>query len=102
MHAPEADLQAMEKLVTQIKQGPLPEAKPFTAQTRFVADLGLKSLELIGLVFICEQTFNVNLTSHPGLLAKLHTVGQAIDAIRQLQQGELPEHQSPLHQAGVL
>lgn len=102
MNAPDVDLRVMEKLVTQIRQNPAAQTKPFTPQTRFVADLGLKSLELIGLVFICEQTFNVQLTAHPGLIAKLHTVGQALDVIHLLQQGGVPEHYSPLQEADAL
>jgi len=81
----------MQRLVLQIQQGSTPDTGSFSAQSRFVTDLGMKSLELIGLVFICEQTFGVSLISQPGLLAKLETIGQAVDAIRKLQLGYLPE-----------
>jgi acyl carrier protein len=79
-----ATVETIQVLIEQLR----PEAPPMTPmgrETRFVADLGLASLELIGLVFLCEQAFSVSLISEPGLLATLHTVGQTVDALRQLQ-----------------
>jgi len=75
---------ALCELLQQLRNGaPLPtELRP---GTRFVNDLGLASLELIGLVFLCEQAFGVNLIDQPSLLARLQTVGETIDAIRDLQ-----------------
>jgi acyl carrier protein len=77
-------IQALRQLIEQLRET-APESLEVNAQTRFVGDLGLASLELIGLVFLCEQTFSVNLVEQNGLLAKIQTVGQAVDAIRSLQ-----------------
>ena len=69
-----------ESLVAQLRAD-IPIAKPFSRDTRFVADVGLCSLDMVGLVFLCEQTFQVDLTSEPELVPTLHTIGQVIDAI---------------------
>jgi len=84
MNAQLPSVHAIQQLIEQLR----PEAAAGTQvcrETRFVTDLGLASLELIGLVFLCEQTFSVNLISQPGLLSKLHTVGQTVDALLGLQ-----------------
>jgi acyl carrier protein len=95
---PFATATTMEALVRQIQRQPIP-ANDFGPHSRFVADLGMKSLELIGLVFICEQTFGVSLVSRPGLLARLQSVGEAIEAIRLLQNGSFPEELVPNQKA---
>jgi acyl carrier protein len=76
---------AMQRLITQVRGEEAPQLSEVTRDTRFVSDLGFASLELIGLVFLCEQTFEVALVSQPGLLAKLQTIGEAVDAIGELQ-----------------
>lgn len=47
-------------------------------QTRFVEDLGLDSLTLVALVFICEEEFQVSMVDQGEELAKLHTVGDTL------------------------
>jgi acyl carrier protein len=79
---------ALRGLIEQLRET-MPESLEVNAQTRFVGDLGLASLELIGLVFLCEQTFSVNLVEQSGLLARIQTVGQAVEAIRSLQEESL-------------
>jgi acyl carrier protein len=75
---------AMTELIQQIRgQQPLPGV--ITHETRFMADLGLDSMQVIGLAFLWEQTFGVSISEQEDLLARLETVGQAIDAIRSMQ-----------------
>jgi acyl carrier protein len=84
MSAQSATIRGIQQLVRQLRPDAPPDT-PLSRETRFVADLGLASLELIGLVFLCEQTFSVSLIDQPGLLARLHTVGETVDALRKLQ-----------------
>jgi acyl carrier protein len=42
-------------------------------------------MQVIGLAFLWEQRFAVSISDQEDLLARLETVGQAIDAIRTLQ-----------------
>ncbi len=81
-----ADIGTFRRLISQVKQMEIGEVN-VTPETRFGADLGMKSLELVGLVFMCEQTFGVSLVSRPGLLVKLQTVGEAVETIRLMQCG---------------
>jgi acyl carrier protein len=77
--------ECMRALIEQLRDGePLDTA--VNSGTRFIADLGLSSMELIGLVFLCEQTFQVDLVNSGTPLADLRTVGQAVDRIQSLQQ----------------
>jgi acyl carrier protein len=77
---------AMEELLAQLKPDET-ERVTLSPDTRFVMDLGLSSMQLIGLVYLCEQTFKVSLVSQRGLLQRLNTVGQAVAAIGALQRG---------------
>jgi acyl carrier protein len=79
-----ATLEALQLLTEQVRGAPLPE--PLRRETRFVDDLGMASVELIGLVFLCEQRFVVELVNQRGLLATLKTAGLTIDAIERLKQ----------------
>jgi acyl carrier protein len=78
-----ATVDALQSLIENLLGEPV--SQPVRRDTRFVQDLGLASLHLIGLVYLCEQTFNVSLVSRAGLLATLHTVGETVDAIVTLQ-----------------
>lgn len=86
MSAQPATVHGIQQLIDQLRPD-APLKTPLSRETRFVADLGLASLELIGLVFLCEQTFSVSLIDQPGLLATLHTVGETVDALSRLQTG---------------
>lgn len=86
MDNPTADLSTFRQLISQVKQVEIDEDH-LSLETRFAADLGMKSLEIVGLVFMCEQTFGVSLVTRPGLLVKLQTVGEAVEAIRLMQNG---------------
>lgn len=86
MDTPRVSLDQLQQLMLQIRPDD-PLTVPFTMQSRFVEDLGMKSLELTGFVFACEQAFGVSLFERPGLLAKLLTVGATLHAIDQLQCG---------------
>lgn len=81
-----ASLDSMQRLIAQLRQEGSCHSAEVTAETRFVADLGFASLELIALVFLCEQAFDVSLASQPALLAELQTVGGTVEAICKLQQ----------------
>jgi hypothetical protein len=50
----------------------------------------MASVELIGLVFLCEQRFSVGLVNQRGLLATLKTAGPTIDTIGSLQASGKP------------
>lgn len=49
-----------------------------TAETRFVEDLGLDSMTLVALVFLCEEAFGIDLEGHGEKLAGLLTVGDSL------------------------
>jgi acyl carrier protein len=79
-----ASIENMSELIRQIR-GDASLPGPITAGSRFMADLGLDSLQVIGLVFLWEQHYGVAMSEHEELLASLDTVGQAVAAIRALQ-----------------
>jgi acyl carrier protein len=60
------------------------------AESRFMADLGLDSMQVVGLVFLWEHTFDVSIGDQEEFLSRLDTVGQAIDALRLLQTSVVP------------
>lgn len=82
------DIDTMSALIRQVR-GDVPLPGPVTAASRFMADLGLDSLQVVGLVFLWEQQYGVSMSGQEELLANLQTVGQAMDAIRALQSGSL-------------
>jgi acyl carrier protein len=86
MNVHPATLDSLRDLIRQI-HAERPLDVVVGADTRFVTDLGFTSLELIGLVFLCEQSFGVSLIDQGGLLSQLRTVGQAVTAIDNLQHG---------------
>jgi acyl carrier protein len=80
-----ASVSSLSNLIVQLREGQvLPDIGP---ATRFIEDLGLASLELVALVYMCEETFQVPLATQMGLLASLRTVGQTVEAIQRLQPG---------------
>jgi acyl carrier protein len=74
----------MSELIRQVR-GDAPLPGPVTAGSRFMADLGLDSLQVVGLVFLWEKQYGVAMSEQEELLAGLQTVGQAVEAIRSLQ-----------------
>jgi len=52
-----------------------------TSESRFLEDLGLTSIQLVDLVMALEERFNVEIEDVD--LAKLRTVGQTIDYLKQ-------------------
>ncbi len=77
-------IEAMRQLIEQVRDGVALKAE-VQHETRFVQDLGFASLELVGLVFLCERTFKVRLANRSDLISRMQTVGQAMDAIHSLQ-----------------
>ena len=52
-----------------------------TLESRYLEDLGLTSIQLVDLVMAIEERFNVEIEDVD--LAKLRTVGQTIDYLKQ-------------------
>lgn len=52
-----------------------------TLESRYLEDLGLTSIQLVDLVMAIEQRFNVEIEDVD--LAKLRTVGQTVDYLKQ-------------------
>jgi len=95
MSSPNATLEALQLLVEQLRDTRLPA--PLRRDDSYVDDLGFASVELVGLVFLCEQRFGVELVSQRGLLKTLKTAGLTVDAINRLQgttDGKLTAHGS--------
>ena len=76
-------LAVLQDLIIQILPEPVPRASLMPG-TRLVADIGLESIDLIGLIYLCEQQFGVDLVSQGELLAKISTVGEVLDFIEAL------------------
>lgn len=84
MNTQSVTIEVMRQLIEQLRDG-VPLQTEVRHETRFSEDLGLGSLELVGLVFLCEQTFNISLIDRSDLITRIRTVGQAMDTIRSLQ-----------------
>jgi acyl carrier protein len=96
-------LQSFQRLIEQIRGGE-PLAAVAGRDTRLVEDLGMASLELIALVYLCEQTFEVSLVRLSGQLETLRTAGQCVDALVALQGSALDPTTEPhggAHPAGA-
>jgi len=52
-----------------------------TLESRYLEDLGLTSIQLVDLVMAIEERFNVEIEDVD--LAKLRTVGQTVDYLKQ-------------------
>jgi acyl carrier protein len=76
-------LEALQDLIIQILPEPVPRTS-ILPETRLVADMGLESIDLIGLIYLCEQRFSVDLVSQGELLANITTVGEVLDFITTL------------------
>src|SRR6185369_12376134 len=76
----------MQALIDGMRRTSDAQSIPLRGELKFVADLGFTSLELIGLVRLCEQTFGVTLVTQQALLDRIQTVDQALQAIADLQQ----------------
>jgi acyl carrier protein len=57
------------------------QEKDVRLDSRYLEDLGLTSIQLVDLVMAIEQRFNVEIEDVD--LAKLRTVGQTIDYLKQ-------------------
>lgn len=81
----EATIDSMRRLIEQLRPGwRLPvDIGPDTHLTK---TLGLTSLELVGLLFLCQRTFNVTLITTDDVMTSMQTVGQAVSTVR-AQQG---------------
>lgn len=71
-----ADDGLWQAVVTAIaKVRPLPDGVQPTPQTRLREDLGLESYDLLGMVFLLEERFDVNILA--AMPPDLATVGEA-------------------------
>ena len=59
--------------------------KDATAESRFIEDLNLDSIDLVGLVSEMEEEFGVIVGEQ--LLRTFHTVGDAVECLRDLRNG---------------
>jgi acyl carrier protein len=57
------------------------QEKDVTLESRYLEDLGLTSIQLVDLVMAIEERFNVEIEDVD--LAKLRTVGQTVDYLKQ-------------------
>jgi len=57
------------------------QAEDVTLESRYLEDLGLTSIQLVDLVMAIEERFNVEIEDVD--LAKLRTVGQTVDYLKQ-------------------
>ena len=72
-------LEMIGDLVRQVSRG----AKdiPITAETRFVDDLNMSSIELLSFIILCETAFDVRLVGRGELFARTVTAGAALHFI---------------------
>lgn len=81
----EANMENMKQLIGQLRRGwKLPQ--DFGPETHLIKNLGLTSLELIGLIFLCQNRFKVSLITTDDVTTRIQTVGQAVNMVR-AQQG---------------
>jgi acyl carrier protein len=50
-----------------------------TEDTRFIDDIGMDSITLVALVFLCEERFGLDLSGHADQVGELLTLGQSLD-----------------------
>jgi acyl carrier protein len=55
-----------------------------TRETQMAADLMMDSISLVSLMALCEEFFQINLQDSGESVAKIETVGDALDLISQL------------------
>jgi acyl carrier protein len=77
-------LEVLRDLIVRIAPRDI-ERSEVQYDTRLVEDLGLKSLELISLVAVCEETFRVELIERGDLLSNISTVADVLAFISKLQ-----------------
>jgi acyl carrier protein len=75
-------LEALREVIGEIRRDLDPHC--IHPPSRLVDELGLRSLELIGLIVKCEQRFAVSLISRAESLAEIATVGQLMALIAEL------------------
>lgn len=73
-------IKALSDIIFQVTQLD-PETTSIDINTEFVKDLGMDSISLVTLVFMCEQVFEVRLSQHPEVLTNLTSVGSTLDFI---------------------
>lgn len=71
---------SLEKLAGLIRlaMGDEVSAPTISAQTRFVEDLGMQSINRLMLLSLLEQEYGLNLESHMAQLVELETVGDTM------------------------
>jgi acyl carrier protein len=77
-------LEVLRDLIVRIAPRDI-ERSEVQYDTRLVEDLGLKSLELISLVAVCEEAFRVELIERGDLLSNISTVADVLAFIGKLQ-----------------
>lgn len=74
---------ALAEIVHELTDGRI-AADQVRPQARLLEDLGLDSLTLMALVFMCESRFMLDLSSHTASLPRLVTAGQALEFLHSL------------------
>ena len=74
-------LQSIIELLPRVAPSPIDPAA-IGRTTRLVEDLGLSSLSLVSLMFLCAERFSVDLTTVTDKLYGLQTLGDAADLLR--------------------
>ena len=75
-------LEKLSKLIFQVTKLD-PDKVEITRETDFVKDLGMDSITLVSLVFLCEKQFDIPLSKHPDTLSSLTSVGKTLDFFEQ-------------------
>ena len=81
-------LDKLSKLIFQVSKLD-PDKVKITRETDFIKDLGMDSITLVSLVFLCEKQFEIPLSKHPDTLKSLTTVGKTLDFFEQSKVAEL-------------
>lgn len=83
MTPPDITMAALAEIVHELTDGRV-AADQVRPHARLLEDLGLDSLALMALVFMCESRFKLDLSSHTESLPRLATAGQALEFLHSL------------------
>ena len=77
-----------ETLIELIEEslGQAVERASITNETRFLEDLGMDSITLITLLFLCEEKYGLDLSDRAEEVSKLYRFGECIRFMQECQQ----------------
>ena len=76
-------LEALKEIVSKSTGKSIDELS-ISEETRIIEDLNLDSITVVGMLFLCEERFQVDITSQGEKLNDIQTVRQLIDLISNL------------------